>query len=483
MQLHPARILDAASDRQRKREPGIARWCARFSCNMGATRACRSEPIVENLVRNSRAAGLLAVLCLASMWFYVERVLIPYQRAESAAHGVPRGNLSDLYPRWLGARVLLLDHQNPYSSATTREIQRGYYGRELDPRRSEDPTDQQAFAYPVYVVFLLAPTIVLPFEAVRSGFTWVLVGVTLASVWLWLRAIGWNARPFSMSIASMLMLGCFPVAQGLKLQQLTLLTSFLIALGVALLVIDRRFWSGFVFAVATIKPQLVVPLLLCLLLWTISDWHRRQRFLWGFGLTMVALVGASEVVLPGWLHDFRQALSAYRRYVGGQSLLDQMLSPQVGHLFSAIALAVVILICWRFRRSEARSHEFQYMVVAALAVTLIVIPMFAPYNQVLLLPALLLIVREVRQLWHKSLMSRTAYCVTVGAIAWPWVACLGFMLGSIWLSPESLEHAWAIPLYTTLVIPVVLLVQLGSLVEVAWQSHEKTTTVAAPGTA
>jgi hypothetical protein len=198
---------------------------------------------------------------------------------------------------------------------------------------------------------------------------------------------------------------------------------------------------------------------------------------------MAILVGASEVVLPGWLSDFRWALSAYRRYVGGQSLLDQLLSPRVGQLFSAIALAIVVLICWRFRRVEPQSHEFQYMVAAALAVTLIVIPMFAPYNQVLLLQALLMIVREGRYLWDKSLMSRTAYCVTIGAIAWPWIASWGLMIGALWLSPERLERGWAIPLYTTLVIPVVLLVQLGSLVEAAWQSHPKPTPVATPGTA
>ena len=69
------------------------------------------------------------------MWFYVERILVPYQIADAAAHGRPRGNLSDLYPRWLGARELLLHHRNPYSADITIEIQKGYYGRALDPAR------------------------------------------------------------------------------------------------------------------------------------------------------------------------------------------------------------------------------------------------------------------------------------------------------------------------------------------------------------
>src|SRR5580692_11318806 len=92
----------------------------------------------------------LAVLASASTWFYVNRILRPQQIAEAAAHSRPRGNLSDLYPRWLGARELLLHRRNPYSAEITREIQQGYYGRPLDPALPNDPRDQQGFAYPAY---------------------------------------------------------------------------------------------------------------------------------------------------------------------------------------------------------------------------------------------------------------------------------------------------------------------------------------------
>src|SRR6202049_4768667 len=137
----------------------------------------------------SKLALPLAMLLASSMWFYVRHVLVPYQRADAELHGRPRGNLSDLYPRWLGARELLLRHRDPYSAEVTREIQSGYYGRPLDPSRVDDPKDQQGFAYPVYVVFLLAPTIGLPFPVVQSGLRWLLLILTLASVPLWLRVL------------------------------------------------------------------------------------------------------------------------------------------------------------------------------------------------------------------------------------------------------------------------------------------------------
>src|SRR5215470_3507772 len=136
-----------------------------------------------------KLAVVVAALLCAVSWLYVDRVLIPHQKAESAARGIPRGNLSDLYPRWLGSRELLLRHRDPYSPDVTREIQAGYYGRPLDPNLKNDPTDQQAFAYPVYVVFLLYPTVAMRFDQVQTVLRWTLTGLTLISVPLWLRVI------------------------------------------------------------------------------------------------------------------------------------------------------------------------------------------------------------------------------------------------------------------------------------------------------
>jgi hypothetical protein len=134
----------------------------------------------------------LAILCAAGTWIYAGRVLIPHQISDSAARGRPRGNLSDLYPRWIGARELLLHGRDPYKADVTREIQVGYYGRPLDASRPDDPIDQQGFAYPVYVVFYLAPTVRLDFGIVQRAFFWILVCITAASVPLWLRALNWR---------------------------------------------------------------------------------------------------------------------------------------------------------------------------------------------------------------------------------------------------------------------------------------------------
>src|SRR5438477_2895432 len=202
----------------------------------------------------------------ASMWVWVQDITIAHQEKEAAERGIPRGNLSDLCARWLGTRELLLNGRDPYTADITRGIQIGYYGRPIDPSLPNDPKDQQAFAYPLYIVFVLAPTVQLPFPLVQRGFLWVLMAVTAASVLLWLRALQWQISVSAKLVAIILVLGCFPAIQGFKLQQLTLLVAVLLAGSVAAIARQKFVLAGILIALASIKPQLVLLISLWLLI-------------------------------------------------------------------------------------------------------------------------------------------------------------------------------------------------------------------------
>ena len=400
------------------------------------------------------------------MWFYVQRVLVPYQQADAARHGRPRGNLSDLYPRWLGARELLLHHRDPYSAEITREIQAGYYGRELDPSRPNDPKDQQGFAYPVYVAFLLAPTLHLPFATVQPVFLWLLVCFTAATVPLWLRAVGWSpsARVFIILLA--LTLGSFAVAQGIKLQQLSLLVGFLTAASAALLTAGYLAISGVLLAIASIKPQLVLPLAGWLTLWSIAELRLRWRFLAGFYFTVLILVAAGEYQLPGWIVEFRRAVAAYSEYTGGgRSLLDVLFTQNVGGIVAAAVILILLYVCWKKRKEPETSSAFAVTIALVLAATVVIIPTFAPYNQVLLLPAIFLTVRAWNVLRQKSAVARVVLVVAAALLLWPWLAAISLAAANCVLPPQTVQQAWAMPLYTSLGIPLGVLAALAFLVD------------------
>lgn len=410
------------------------------------------------LPRSPKLGLLVAALLAASMWFYVQYVLVPYQQADAAEHDRPRGNLSDLYPRWLGARELLLHHRDPYSREVTLEIQEGYYGRALDPARPGDPKDQQGFAYPVYVAFLLAPTVVLPFSAVQTGFGWLLLILTAASVLLWLRAMRWRPAVTTTAMLLILTLGSFPAVQGIKLQQLSLAVAGLMAGCTALLVSGHLLLAGVLLALATIKPQLSLPLAAWLLVWALGDWRRRHAFIWGFALTAVLLLGGAQYVLPGWIGRFRAAVAAYREYTGGAgSLLEVLITPTPGKLLAILVAIGAAVVCWRSRRAPAETAAFALVTSLVLAATVVVIPTFAPYNQLLLLPAIFLFVRHARTLWTRSHLSRMACGLAVLLIGWPWLSAVALTLASAVLPATTVQKAWAVPLYTSLAIPPVVL--------------------------
>jgi hypothetical protein len=406
---------------------------------------------------------VIALLLAGSMWFYVQRVLIGHQQADAAFHGIPRGNLSDLYPRWLGARELLLHHRDPYSPEVTREIQIGYYGRPLDPTRPLDPKDQQGFAYPAYVVFLLAPTISLPFPTVQTGFRWFLLALTAATVLLWLRTLRWLASPTTTTILLVLTLGSFQILQGVKLQQLSLLVAALVAGCVALLAGNCLALAGVLLAFATIKPQLVLPLMAWLLLWALSDWHHRRNFVWGFAATMTILLAAAEYVLPGWIWRFRDAVVAYRQYNDGAgSVLDVLLTPDWGRVLAGLVVLALAVTAWKFRRASSDSSAFNLMLVLVLAVTVVIVPKAAPYNQVLLLPGILFVAGNWQAFWRKGHLTRVMFTICALMIFWPWLAATALTIASLALPADVVQRAWALQVWTSLAIPLTVTALLAS---------------------
>lgn len=392
------------------------------------------------------------------MWCYAEFTLIPHQRSESARNGTPRGNLSDLYPRWLGARELLLYGRDPYSDEVTREIQAGYYGRALDPNRPNDPKDQQGFAYPVYVVFLLAPTIRLPFGIVQEAFRWLLVLFTVASVDLWMRTLNIR-KPVSRELTWILLaLGSFPAMQGIKLQQLTLLVCALLAGAVAALTSGQLAVAGILVALATIKPQLAAILAAWLLLWTLGNWRQRQSLAWSFVLSLLALVAGGGALLPDWVARFRRSAHAYLQYTGGgKSVLDLLLPSLAATIVAVLLVAALFVFLWRVRRATAETPEFRWSLALVCAVTLVVIPTYAPYNQLLLLPALMATWQEMPLILHKGPVARLLLLLAGLSLFWPWIAAVVLSLGRFLVNSEVMQRAWAVPLYTSLYIPLTVL--------------------------
>jgi hypothetical protein len=397
---------------------------------------------------------VLAVLVSASTWFYINRILIAQQVADAAAHSRPRGNLSDLYPRWLGARELLKRGRNPYSAEIEVEIQRGYYGRPLDPQRADDAKDQQGFAYPLYVVFLLAPTIDLPFEVVQTGFRGLLFGLAVVTVLLWLYVLRWSPSLDTVGIFMVLMLGWLPMVQGIKLQQLSLLVAGLLAACGACLAGGYLTCAGGLLALATIKPQLTWPLVLWLLFWAGSEWRSRRWLVAGFGLVMLLLLGGSQVLLPGWWRMFVEAIAQYHQYTRNQSVLTVLFGVVAGRIVGVVSFVACAACVRGLRRESAQTEAFGRVTGLVLALTIVIVPMSALYNQVLLAPAILALLRSEVSGDPILPAIRTARMVGLLLLIWPWIVTVGLSLAYVWLTPAIRQRVCLVPFYTSPMLPL-----------------------------
>ena len=174
-----------------------------------------------------------SLLVSFGVWHWAENILVPANTADALAKGIPIGNNSDLYPRWLGAREALLHHRDPYGADVTREIQTGFFGRPLDPSKPSDPPFQESFVYPLYVVFLMAPTVTLRFATVQHIFRWLLLFVTGCNVPLWMYAIGFRPGPLLKITTIVLVLSSFPAVVEFHMENLAALALFFLAAGAA----------------------------------------------------------------------------------------------------------------------------------------------------------------------------------------------------------------------------------------------------------
>ena len=385
----------------------------------------------------------VALLLAGGMVYYYNCVLMPIWDKESQLPNAGPGNRSDLYPRWVGARELLWHHRNPYSAEITREIQRGFYGRELDPANPTGPTDPEAFAYPVYVVFLLAPVLGFSFDAVRHVYTGVMLVLTAASVPLWMRSLRISLSPTAVWVAMVAVMSSYAAIDGLHLDQLTLLVAFLVAASMAALARGWLALAGLLLALAAIKPQLVILVAVFLLLWAVGELRSRKWFAIAFGGTMAALVAGSEVVLPGWFGLWVRATHEYVRS-HRPSLLVNMLGVRTGMMVAAVGVLVCGVMFWRARKESVGSDRFNFALVSALALTQLVIPNAgggAFYNHLLLIPAALWLFTSGKILAGRRLLTRFTWAIAVGVLAGAWVLALLVSLAALLLHPSYRSDA------------------------------------------
>ena len=397
-------------------------------------------------------------------------LFMPRAREATAARGLGNGYSfgGDFYPVWLTSKEWLRARRDPYGLEMTREIQTGLFGRPLDSAIPTDFTDLRMFAHPAFTALLFWPASGLPFTVARVVLVVLLAAMTIASVFLWIRALSWHLRWTWLAVVVLLLLFSYPALEGLYAGQLGLFVAFLLAAAILALQRGRYLLAGILMALATIKPQTTLLAILCLLIWSTHDWRTRNRFFVGFFSTEILLIGFSLAVWPHWISSWLRVAAAYHRYAK-PPLLSEVLSAALGSTLAGPStfaitgtlLGVVVWLAWRSRKAPASSSGFWLTLSLALAVTTVtLLPGQAVYDHVILLPAVLFLARQRRAL-RASRTQITLMALGAAMILWPWVSALGLIAFRPFVQQHYSSAILSLPLRTAAAFPFVVLAMLA----------------------
>ena len=394
---------------------------------------------------------LLLGLCVAGIsWLYVYRILGPWNTRTRLENGFVIAQISDLYSPWVGTRELLLHRRNPYGTEVSHEIQIAFYGHVINQTYDEPKAklaDEQRFAYPIYEVFLTAPLVYLDFAEVQRWAPFVLGSLIALNVLFCFSVLRWRIR-WEAGIAIILFtLSCPQIAQGLRLQQLAIVDACLLMAAAWCVSKNHFVAAGALLAASTIKPQMALLPLCWFAIWSAGDWRRRWRVPACFIATLAALVAFGELLLPGWLGYFVAGLAAYRRYALPTSTLGMALGNTLGEIVGGIIILGLLTFAWRNRKAAGDSKQFTALLAAFFMGDLLAFPLFTPFNQVLLILPVMLLLHDWKTLRR---FSKVVFVICVG---WPWIVSTVLLL-----FPPRLDSHSQLPLLPSFLVPFMPLI-------------------------
>ena len=414
----------------------------------------------------------LALLGAGAMLYYHQCLFLPRARQVSAAKGLGGGYAfgNDFYPVWVTARESLRG-RDPYSTETTRQIQIGLFGRPLDPAAASDPRDLRLFAHPAYTLLVLWPTAEIRFELARAIMGIILLAMMVGGTLLWMKALSWRVRWPWVLVAILLSACNYPALEGLYSEQLGLLVAFLLAAAIVVLQRGRLLLAGVLLALTFMKPQMTALVTLYVLAWSLFEPRRRFQFLAGFSATMVLLVGGALWVWPHWLPSWLQVVRQYHAYAEPSilsglltSLLGARLAGPATIVLTATAVIFGFAMAWRNRTALPHSFTFMWTVSVLLVITTIaVLPGQAVYDHVILLPGILMVIRDWRELCDLGRVPRVLLALGALVLFWPWIAAVVLIVLRPMLQSSTFNSAavLALPIRTTASLPFAVIALLA----------------------
>jgi hypothetical protein len=261
---------------------------------------------------------------------------------------------SDFLVHWVGSRALLIDGISPYSDRVAVRIQTLAYGR---PARAGE--HELRVAYPLYSTLIFAPfALIGDYPLARAAWMTFLELALVILTFLSLRLTNWHPSPWLLAVLLLFSLLWYHGLRAVINGNAVVLVALFLAGALAALQNQRDELAGVLFALATIKPHLVLLPLLLVAWWAIST-RRLTVILW-IMVTTIILTVMGMFFLPDWpLQNLREILR-YPAYnppgTPGAAFATwwPAAGPKLGWILSCLVVGLMIFEWYAVRGKDLR---------------------------------------------------------------------------------------------------------------------------------
>jgi hypothetical protein len=303
----------------------------------------------------------------------------------------------DFLPAWTGTRLFFTEGTSPYSEETTSEIQQQAYGRPAKP--GEDPL---LFTYPLYGILIFAPFALVGNYQVAAALWMSALEISLVLICLTgLSLSRWNARPLMVLVLVIFSITWYPSVQALMDGNPAILCALFITVALWALYEEQDALAAIMLALAFFKPAMLLVLIPLVMIWGFS--RKRTTLVWGIPGVLVILTAATSLLVPEWIVQYaRMLLEALGQVdIGTPRALFMHWLPGIGtQLAWLLTIISGVILLWEWRQAFGMNFRwFLWTAYLSLAISnLIGIPTSVE-NQVVLIPALILILAVWDERW------------------------------------------------------------------------------------
>ncbi len=331
------------------------------------------------------------------------------------ARNNPGGN--DFLVHYIGTRSFIYDGLSPYSDEVAAQIQTAAYGH---PARGGE--HELRVAYPLYSVVFFAPfSLISDYQVARATWMTLLEISLVALCFLSFELVDWKPGLKIQAAVLLFSLLWYHAVRGVVNGNAVVLLAFLITLVFYLIKTGHDQGAGIMLALTTIKPHLVVLLVIYILVWAVIK--KRKKIIGWFFAALFALFVFAWLLIPNWILQNIWEILRYPAYNPAGTLaaaLSELFPGIGGQLKWGIAITLCLLLVAEWSNSNKGNFDrFLWVAMLTLVVSQWIGIQTDPGNFIILFPAVIMILAVLSKKWrHRE--------------AWVVGGILGVLLVGLW---------------------------------------------------